>query len=351
METGATIRGKEEINMENKRRFSLSSPTMPLVITFVLFLALYFGFSFRYTPMLKPQVFYNIFIDNATILILAVGITYVLLIGGIDISVGSVVALVCMATAYLLEFTTLHPVVVMILMLIMGAVFGLVQGTFITYFDMQPFIVTLAGQYFARGMTAVINEETIHISNKVYQSIARFQIKLPGGFISPIGLLSIIVLIISIFVLQYTKFGRNIYAIGGSETSALLMGLPVKRTKLAVYTLSGFLSALAGVTFSIYMLSGYTLHAMGMEMDAIASSVIGGTSLTGGVGYVLGSLFGTTIQGTIKTIISLDGTINSWYTRIIVAALLCVFIVMQSIFTKSKERVKRKEKSKAKTTN
>jgi galactofuranose transport system permease protein len=312
-----------------------------LFITVLLFFILFGMGSCLYRGFFSLQVFLNLFIDNACLIVIAVGITFVLIIGGIDISVGSVIALVCMSSAYLLENKHFNPFATIALMLLMGAAFGLVQGCLIHFFKLQPFIVTLAGLFFGRGMTAVINTDTINITNPVYVNIANARIHIFGkAFISPNVLIALTILAIAIYIAHYTKFGRTVYAIGGNEQSAILMGIPVGRTKVLVYTLSGVCSAIAGIIFSFYMLSGYTLHGQGMEMDAIAAAVIGGTALTGGVGYVFGTLFGVLVTGIIQTLIMFQGTLSSWWTRIAIAALLCLFIIIQSLITSRKGKKK-----------
>lgn len=314
---------------------------LTVTVTISLFIVMFILGSVFFPGFGTMQVFLNLFIDNAYLIAAAVGMTFVLLTGGIDISVGSIIALTCMASAHLMENSQMNPVVVVLLMLLMGITIGLFQGTLITYFNMQPFIVTLAGQFMARGLTAMISEETINISNPDYAGLANFRIYFgPQSFISIGVLVAFIVLFVAIYILHFTKFGRNIYAIGGNEQSAVLMGLPVKRTKLLVYTINGFCASIAGILFSLYTLSGYTLHAIGAELDAIASAVIGGTLLSGGVGYVFGSLFGALIQGIIQTIIMFQGTLSSWWTRIAVAVLLSVFIIMQSLLTFRRDSLK-----------
>lgn len=281
-------------------------------------------------------------IDNASLIIVTVGVTFTIITGGggIDISVGAVVALVCMCLAYLLQNTELAIPVVICLVLLIGIVIGFVQGYLISVFKMQPFIVTLAGMFFCRGMTAVISRDTINIDNPSYVAIASERINMFGtGFISVGALVALIILIIAIIVLKYTKFGRTIFAIGGNENSASLMGLPVTKTKILAYVISGFCAALGGVVYSWTMLSGYTLHAMGMEMDAIASSVIGGTLLTGGVAFMPGTIFGVLIQGIILTFITFQGTLSAWWTKIVVGALLCIFIIMQALITEHKNKL------------
>lgn len=315
-----------------------NSKFLSLYITIFLFFVLFSIGSVLYTGFFSHQTFLNLFIDNAFLIISASGMTMVLLIGGIDISVGSVIALTCMLSAYLLELKGFNPVLVMVLMILMGAGFGLIQGCLIHFFKIQPFIVTLAGLFFARGMTAVISTDTINIKNKLYTDISNYRIYLyDKSFISIGVVIALIVISITIYIAHYTRFGRSVYAIGGNEQSARLMGLPVGRTKVLVYTYSGVCYAIAGIVFSFYMLSGYTLHQQGGEMDAIASAVIGGTSLTGGVGYVFGTLFGVLIQGVIQTLIMFQGTLSSWWTRIAVALLLCMFIMIQRLLTIRKD--------------
>ena len=314
-------------------------------ITVLLFAVLYAVGMMIYRGFLKPQVFCNLFIDNAALIVATVGISFVLLIGGIDISIGSVVALTCMTSAQLLANTNLGPVIVTLTVLAIGVVFGLVQGWLIAEFDMQPFIVTLGGQFFARGLTAIISRETIDITDSVYTAVASARIYLaPNAFISVGAVIALVTLVIGTLVLKYTRFGRNIYALGGNESSAQLMGLPTKSTKISVYMVSGFCSALAGVVYSLIMLSGYPLHAVGMEMDAIASSVIGGTLMSGGVAFLPGTLFGVLIEGIIQTFITFQGTLSAWWTRIIIALLLCVFIVVQAVIDRNRHRVNTTEK-------
>ena len=323
------------------KKLQLSYKYINLMITVVLFFALFAVGSVLYTGFFSTQVLLNMLIDNAFLIITAIGMTFVLIIGGIDISVGSVIALVCMLSAYLLEVQHLSPMLVIPGMLLMGFLFGIGQGSFIHFFNIQPFIVTLAGMFLARGLCYVISIDTIMITDPFYQFVATYRIPLPfDNFISISVLIAFVLVLAALYLSNYTKFGRAVYAIGGNAQSAMLMGLPVGRTKVLVYGLSGFCSALSGVVFSFYMLSGYGLHAMGLEMDAIASAVIGGTPLTGGVGFVTGTLFGVLIQGVIQTLIMFQGTLSSWWTKIAVAFLLCLFIVLQRIVVARKERTK-----------
>ena len=221
------------------------------------------------------------------------------------------------------------------LVLLMGTAFGAFMGLLIERFRLQPFIVTLAGMFLARGLCYLISIDSISITNEFYSrglAVAHAGVgRAPRS--RSARLIALAVVALAVFVAHYTPFGRTVYAIGGSEQSALLMGLPVRSTLIGVYTLSGFCSALAGVVFTFYMLSGYGLHAVGLELDAIAAVVIGGTLLTGGVGYVVGTLFGVLMLGIIQTLISFDGTLSSWWTRIVVGVLLFVFCLLQRLFT------------------
>ncbi len=312
----------------------LSRRHLPVYVTVALFALMFMAGSFRYTGFFSLQVLNNLLIDNAFLLIVAIGMTFVIVSGGIDLSVGSMVALTTMISASLLQVHGWPPAVVIPLVLVIGAVFGSFMGAIIHYFQIQPFIVTLAGMFLARGLCYVIDIQTITINNAFYVSMAQTKVRLFGGtFVSISVIIALVVLVGAIYLAHYTRFGRNSYAIGGSEQSAMLMGLPVARTKILVYTFSGFCSALAGVVFTFYMLSGYGLHAVGLELDAIAAVVIGGTLLTGGVGFVAGTFFGVLIQGVIQTIISFEGTLSSWWTKIVIGLLLLVFILLQRLLS------------------
>ena len=328
--------------MKRKLNDLIASPYFSFFVTVALFAILYGAGIMAYKGFSRPQVFLNLFIDNAALIIVTVGITFTLIIVGIDLSVGAVLALSCMVLAWLLANTSIPVGLAVLVVLLMGTVFGAAQGYIITKFDLQPFIITLAGMFFCRGMTAVISRDTIQITNETFVAIASYRIDLGVGFISVGAVLALVVLAIAALVLGFTKFGRAVFAIGGSESSAALMGLPVFRTKVIVYTISGFCSALGGVVYALIMLTGYNLHGLGMEMDAIASSVIGGTLLSGGVAFIPGALFGVLIQGVILTFISFQGTLSAWWTKIVVGALLCVFIMMQAVITEQKTKLSQK---------
>ncbi|MDK2807682.1 MAG: galactofuranose transport system permease protein [Clostridiales bacterium] len=335
--------------MKLKKR-NFDSNTFLLMITIVLFVIMYaIGMVvFADKNFGKLQVFLNLFINNAGLIVAATGMTMVLITGGIDISVGSVIAMTCMLLAWMMEIKGMNAYVALIIVLLVGIVFGLVQGFLVAYLKIQPFIVTLAGLFFARGMTAIISTEMISIKNETFLAWANAKLYLPFGgtinrkgimiypYVYPSVILALLVLVLFYVILKFTKFGRSVYAVGGNEQSALLMGLNVRRTKLKVYIVNGFLGAFAGFLFCLNTCAGFVEQAKGFEMEAIASAVIGGPLLTGGVGNVFGSLFGVLIKGTIETFITFQGTLSSWWTKITIAALLAFFIILQSILSKRK---------------
>ncbi|MFU8945251.1 galactofuranose ABC transporter, permease protein YjfF [Mycetocola zhadangensis] len=305
----------------------------PVIVTAVLLVGMFVVGASRYRGFTNPQVIANLFIDNAYLIVLAVGMTFVILTGGIDLSVGAVLAMSTMIAASLLQ-AGWPPGVIIPLILVATSFLGLAVGLMIHYFQIQPFIATLAAMFLARGLCYVISKTTISITDPVFIALAQTRIPLaPRLSITPSVILAILLVIVAVVVLHYSRLGRTVYAIGGSEASGVLMGLPVARTKVLVYVISGFCSGLAGVLYSFYTLSGYALTAIGTELDAIAAVVIGGTLLAGGYGFVLGSVLGVLVLGTIQTLITFDGNLTSWWTRIFIGALLLVFIVLQKVLT------------------
>lgn len=330
----SSVRAKDAAAPATHPRRRFNAKYLPLAATISLFVLMGTLGSVFYDGFFSLQVFLNLLIDNAFLCVVAVGMTFVILSGGIDLSVGSVIALTTMVSAALVEKRGWSPAIVIPLVLVMGTLFGAFMGLLIERFRLQPFIVTLAGMFLARGLCYLISIDSISITNEVYSNLSQWRLPVWGGAsISLSGLIALVVVAVAVYVAHYTPFGRAVYAIGGNEQSAVLMGLPVRSTIIGVYTLSGFCSALGGVVFTFYMLSGYGLHAVGLELDAIASVVIGGTLLTGGVGYVVGTLFGVLMLGIIQTLISFDGTLSSWWTRIVVGVLLFIFCLLQRLFT------------------
>jgi len=329
-----------------KKKSFVDPKDLPILVTFVLFASMFGLGSVSFIGFFSLQNFLNLFIDNAYLIIIAVGMTFVIISGGIDLSVGSVLALSTMIASSLLEKSHWSPVFVIPVVLLAGVGLGLFMGYLIQTFDLPPFIVTLAGLYLARGLCYVISIDTIAISNPFWQKAAHAHIRLiDRSFISPSVVIALVILLAGIFISRSTKFGRTVFAIGGNEQSAVLMGLPVRKTKILIYALSGFCSALAGIVFTFYTLSGYALDGRGMEMDAIATVVIGGTLLTGGVGSMLGTLLGVLVYGTIQILIVFQGTLNSWWTRIAIGFLVFVFCLLQRIFEVRSNRRRRSHDS------
>ncbi len=320
------------------KRFTFNNA--PLLTTITIFVLAYLVAGRIYPAMQKPQVFFNLFINNAALLIVSVGMTLVIITGGIDLSVGGVIALTSVASAALLR-NGASPFVVMPLMIVMGILFGLALGSIIHFLKVQPFIVTLMGMYFARGLAYIISLDAVPIENAAYKSLGLTPITIPlipNAYVYIYALVGPILLIVAVYLSFFTRFGRTIYAIGNNEQSARLMGLPAGRTKIAVYAFSGFCSSLAGIVWSVALLSGYGQYAPSMELDAIAAVVIGGTMLTGGVGNVLGTAFGVLITGTIISILQFNGTLSSWWTRIVVGVLTLIFIGVQSFLYRRGKR-------------
>ncbi|MBN1265358.1 MAG: sugar ABC transporter permease YjfF [Anaerolineales bacterium] len=310
----------------------LNRKHLPILITVVLFFMTYLAGSLRYDNFFSTRVFLNLFIDNSFLFITSIGMTLVIISGGIDLSVAGVMALTAMVSAVLVEYHHFPITAVIPIVLLMGTMIGFTMGVIIHYFKLQPFIITLAGLFFTRGMCYVLSVDAVTITDQVYVNIAKTRIPVgEKSFISIGVIIFLVVLLVILYLTRCTRFGRNIYAIGGSESSAVLMGLPVGLTKVMVYTLNGFLSSLAGIVFTFYMLSGYGRHLDMLELDVIAAVVIGGTQLTGGYGYVIGTVFGVLIEGVIQTIIMFEGTLNSWWTSIMVGLLTLFFIAVQRI--------------------
>lgn len=333
----------------NKKK--LNGNSFLLFITIALFVVMYAAgmIIFNDKGFAKPQMFLNLFISNAGLLVIAMGQTIVMITGGIDISVGSVTALVCMVAANQMENNGASAYTAVVLALVIGLIYGLVQGFLVSYLEIQPFIVTLAGMFFGRGLTAIISTDMISIKNELFLKWANFKINMPFGttnrkgafipaYIYPTVVIALIIVVVIMIVMKYSKFGRKLYAIGGNQQSAMMMGINVRRTKMGAYVLDGVLAGIGGFLFCLNSCAGFVEQAKGLEMDAISSAVIGGTLLSGGVGTPFGTLFGVLIKGTISSLITTQGTLSSWWVRIVLSALLCFFIVLQSIFARMKTK-------------
>jgi galactofuranose transport system permease protein len=303
---------------------------LPVVVTALLFVVMYSYGAYRYS--FDDQVFPNLLINNCYLIIAAVGVTFVILTGGIDLSIGSVIGFSGMLLAELVVVHHVPVALAAIIVLAVGAAGGALMGCMIHYFRVQPFIATLTGLFLFRGLSLVLSKDAIRVDDKTVSKLAQYHFSLGSDrFLSVGAVVAVVVVVLASYVLHLTRFGRRIYAIGGNEQSALLMGIPVGRTKILAYAVSGFCSALAGLVFVLYIQSGDPLHGIGLELDAIAAVVIGGTLLTGGSGYVVGSMLGVLVLGLIKTIISAEGSLSSWWIKIFTGVLLLFFIVLQRV--------------------
>lgn len=339
------------------KKLKINGNNILLLITVILFVVMYGAGCIVYADkgFTHLQTFLNLLINNAGLLCVACGTTCVMLTGGIDISVGSLVAMDCMFLAVGMEKWGMKSPVLMLLVLVIGVVFGAVQGFCIAYLDIQPFIVTMAGLFFARGMTAVICTDQVSIvSDKFFTTLSSLKVNIPfgiGAYTNKKGILqvpyvrvsvivAVLIVLLIYLMLKYTRFGRSIYAVGGNSQSATLMGLDVRKTKMKTYVLASFLTSIGGICYALNTMSGTTSQATGFEMDAISSAVIGGTLLTGGVGNVVGTLVGVLINGTISTLVKSNGKLVSSWANIVTAILLCFFIVLQAILARVKESKK-----------
>ena len=342
--------------MGNKEKKSsiftkVSDTNLLLTITIVIFFLMYIGgVLFLGKGFRKPQTFFNILSGNAALIIASCGMTIVMITGGIDISVGGVMALVSMCCAVYLDFHGGSIFGSILIAVGIGLAYGIVQGFLVAYLDIQPFIVSLAGMFFARGMTTIVNTAPFNVENETFVKLKDTRINVPGlgsinkkGIYVPayieIGVINaILVVIIFFIVLRWTKLGRSFYAVGGNKQSALMLGINVKRTKFLSHLICSTLAGIGGYVYFLHVGSGSASHATGLEMNAIASSIIGGTMLTGGVGNIIGTLFGVLSLSTIQNIVTAAGFDEAWWTGITVAAMLCIFLIIQSIVMSQKKR-------------
>ena len=330
---------------------NMTDTNLLLTITIVVFFLMYIGaIVFQGKGFLKPQTFFNILNANAALIITSCGMSLVMITGGIDISVGGVVALVSMSCAVHLDYQGGNIFGAILIALAIGLAFGLVQGLLVAYLDIQPFIVSLAGMFFARGMTTIVHTNPFNVENPDLVALKDTRLIIPGmGSINKRGdyvdayveigvVVALLVVILLFCVLRWTKLGRGFYAVGGNKQSALMLGINVKRTKFLSHLICGLLAGVAGFVYFLHVGSGSASHASGMEMNAIASSIVGGTMLTGGVGNIIGTFFGVLSLSTIQNIVSSAGLDQAWWTGITIAAMLCLFLVIQSVVMARKKK-------------
>ena len=312
----------------------IRSTHLSLIITLATFILAYALCAWQYPSMLSTRVVANLLTDNAFLGIVAVGMTFVILSGGIDLSVGSVIAFTGVFLAVILRDTSIHPLTAFAIVLVITTLFGAAMGAIIHYLEMPAFIVTLAGMFLARGVSYVLSTDSVPIDHAFYDWLQSVYWKAPsGGRFRLIGGLMVLTFLVGMLIAHRTRFGQNVYAIRGGEVTAKLMGVPLARTTIGIYAISGGLAGLAGIVYSLYTSAGYSLATVGVELDAIAAVVIGGTLLTGGYGFVAGTFFGILIMGLIQTYIVFDGTLSSWWTKIVIGALLFAFILLQKGLT------------------
>lgn len=338
------------INLNDKIK-NMTETNLLLTITLIVFFLMYIGaIVFQGAGFLKPQTFFNMLNANAALIILSCGLSIVMITGGIDISVGGVTALVSMCCAVYLDYHDGNVFVAVIIALAIGLAFGVFQGILVAYLDIQPFIVTLAGMFFARGMTTIVNSVPFNVANEAFTELKGTRVIVPGmGSVNKLGkyvnayveigvIVALIVVIVFFCILRWTKLGRAFYAVGGNRQSALMLGINVKRTRFLAHLLCGLLAGIGGFVYFLHVGSGSPTHASGAEMDAIASSIIGGTMLTGGVGNIIGTFFGVLSLSTIQNIVASAGFDQAWWTGITRAVMLCLFLVIQSVVVAHKKK-------------
>ncbi len=349
-------KNRKLLNFVSNPKYLMVLATIGIFLVIYAFGAIVYGAK----GFTKLRTFTMLFVDNAYIGISAVGMTMVLITGGIDLSVAAVASLTGMFLAYGTTVLGLNPWLCMAFSVFVGIALGLGMGALVTYLKIPPFVATLTGMFLARGVCSLISRESISINNEVIDALAGWKVyfmKYSGGEwvkIKPVAyinlnvVLFIVMILLGTYILQKTRFGRNVYAIGGNEQSARLMGLPVDRTKMMVYGLNGLCSALAGIAYALYVKSGWNLALQGGELDVISAAVIGGVLLSGGVGYMVGTFFGVLLKAVIPCLITFNGTLSSWWGKIITGLLVLLFVALQQIVM-SRSRHGKKAKAKVKT--
>lgn len=335
-----------------QKRFVMSDSNVLLTITIVVFFAMYaaaivfLGSGFR-----KPNSFCNILNENAGMIILSCGMSIVMITGGIDISVGMMTALITMTCAVNLDMHGGNIFTALLISLGIGLAFGLVQGYLVAYLDIQPFIVSLAGMFFAKGMTTIVNANPINIQNAAFIAAKDTHILLKGigymnkkgkfitAYVEPGVIVALVIVVLLFVLLKWTRLGRSFYAVGGNAASANMLGINVRRTRFLAHLLCSTLAGIGGFVYVLHLGSGSVTNGQGAEMNAIASSIIGGTMLTGGVGNIIGTLFGVLSLNTIKQIVASMNLTDPWWKDITVAAMICLFLVIQKIVLARKKTV------------
>ena len=345
-----------------KRREPLNNTQLLMTIAIGIFFVMYIAaMIFLGGGFLRVQQVFDLLNDNAYLITIGCALTIVMIGGGINISVGGVIGLTVMSCALFLNGSAPQNawgiVLTFLLALGIGLAFGSGMGFLISYLDIQPFIVTLAGMFLSRGLTTMLSVNPVKVTHESFLALSKTRIEIPFlGYVAQNGnlipakleigaVVALVIVILSFLMLRYVKLGRNIYALGGNQQSALMLGINVRRTRFLSYVISGVLSGLGGFIFLMHKPAGNASVAMRSEMDAIAASIIGGTLLTGGVGNVIGTFFGVMILATIQKIIGLSGLNDSWWQDMASGALLGVFILLQSVVLSGREKTRAKKAS------
>ena len=336
--------------LQNKLK-NMTDTNLLLTITIVIFFLMYIGaVLFLGGGFRRPQMFFSLLNENSYLIVLSCGLSLVMITRSIDISVGGITGLVTMSCAVYLDQHNGNVFVSLLLALAIGLAFGIFQGYLIAYLEIQPFIVTLAGMFFARGMTTIVNTNPFNVQNEAFVALKNTRVIIPGlGYTAKSGnyvdayieigvVVALLVVILLFCMLKWTKLGRQFYAVGGNDQSALMLGINVKRTKFLAHLLCGLLAGIGGFVCFMHIGSGSVTNGDGAEMNAIASSIIGGTMLTGGVGNIVGTLFGVLSLSAIKSIVASAGLQDAWWTGITIAVMLCLFLVIQSVVIARKKK-------------
>ncbi|MEA4866551.1 MAG: sugar ABC transporter permease YjfF [Sphaerochaeta sp.] len=335
-----------------KPKTRLSNSNILFLIAAVIFVLMYIFAIIRYpASFLQFQTFFDLFNLNAPLIIMTLGLCIVMIGGGIDISIGSVCGLITMACAVYLQSESGSIAGAILISLGIGIAFGILHGYLIAYLEIQPFIITLSGLFLAQGLLTTLHKDPINVTMPAFVRLRDFDIVITwlgtrnrlGVFIpceiKPGAILVVILLVILASLMKWSRFGRNVYAVGGNSHSAMMLGINVKRTIFITYVISGLTAGIAGFVYIMTTGAGNVGNAAGAEMKAIASAIIGGTLLNGGVGNLLGAPIGTLTLLIINELIRAAG-VQSNFQAMVSGLLLYFFIVLQSIIMALRDRKK-----------
>lgn len=321
------------------RLWKQNQSVVPTLAAVVLFIGMLVYAEIAYGRVFHAGTMSSLLVSFSPTIILAVAMTIVILSGGIDLSVGAVVAFTSVAGVMAMN-AGVNGWLAIGLMIALGALFGLVSGVMIQFFAVQPFIATLAMMFLARGLASILSTVPVQAPEDAPIHLLATDFKIIDGpkvndFVLTPGFFMAVLVVVGAFVfLHRTRSGRTVYGIGGAETSAQLMGLPVARTRVLIYVISGALAGIAAVVYTAEVGGkAQNVTGIGWELDAIAAVVIGGTLLTGGAGYVLGSVVGSLVIAALWMIITKDGSIRPEYLTIITGGILLAFVLLQRALT------------------